>query len=378
MARTAEAIMPDENTPPDGRTDPQLTSPHVAPRTDSDTGIAPERTIVQTAPPSLAPPPRSAPVRHVPGFDILGELGRGGMGVVYKARQHGLGRVVALKMVLHGAHATAEELDRFRAEAEAIARLRHPNIVEVYAYGETEDGLPYFALEFCEGGTLAALCARPLPLHRAAELVVALARAVHAAHAAGIVHRDLKPGNILLQAESPNVESRNVEDGGSGASDFTTLRLCDLRPKVTDFGLAKGLGQAQGRTQTGAVLGTPAYMAPEQAAGRSTEIGPAADVYALGAILYHLLTGRPPFDGAGGVPQTLLAVQHDEPTRPRGARPAPRRPRPTCGAGPVACGRGRGSCAGAPTPARRGATAPGRPPGRTRTRTGRRAPSPSP
>src|SRR5205814_8395266 len=135
------------------------------------------------------------------------------------------------------------------AEAEAIARLRHPNIVEVYAYGET-DGLPYFALEFCDGGTLAALCARPLALRDAAALVVALARAIQAAHDAGIVHRDLKPANVLLTAGVP---------------------------KVTDFGLAKGLGQAQGRTQTGAVMGTPAYMAPEQAAGRTAEIGPAAD-----------------------------------------------------------------------------------------------------
>src|SRR5262245_22151936 len=130
--------MPDESTRPDGPTDQHLTTPPPAP----DTGTASEGTIVQVNPPNFLRP--AHPARNVPGFDILGELGRGGMGVVYKARQHGLGRVVALKMVLHGAHATAEELDRFRAEAEAIARLRHPNIVEVYAYGET-DGLPYFA-----------------------------------------------------------------------------------------------------------------------------------------------------------------------------------------------------------------------------------------
>jgi hypothetical protein len=216
----------------------------------------------------------------VPGYEVLGELGRGGMGVVYKARQVRLGRLVALKMVLAGGHAGPDELARFRTEAEAVARLNHPGIVQIYEVGEHQ-GLPYFSLEFCPGGSLAQkLGGTPLPARQAAELVEALARAVEAAHRAGVVHRDLKPANVLLTAEG--------------------------KAKVTDFGLAKKLGEA-GQTASGAVMGTPSYMAPEQAGGKTKEIGPAADVYALGAILYEALTGRPPFKAATAM-DTILQV----------------------------------------------------------------------
>jgi hypothetical protein len=225
----------------------------------------------------------------VPGYEILGELGRGGMGVVYQARQVGLNRVVALKMVLAGGHASEEDLARFRTEAEAIARLQHPHIVQVFDIGE-HHGTPYFSQEFCPGGSLATkLSGTPLPPRQAAALVETLARAVHAAHQAGILHRDLKPANVLLTA--------------------------DNQPKIADFGLAKKLGEA-GQTATGAVMGTPSYMAPEQAGGKSKELGPAADVYALGAILYECLTGRPPFKAATPL-DTLLQVMSESPVPPR-------------------------------------------------------------
>ncbi len=224
----------------------------------------------------------------LPGYEVLGVLGQGGMGVVYKARQLGLGRIVALKMILHAEHAGAEERRRFRAEAEAVARLQQPNIVQIHEVGEHK-GLPYFSLEFCAGGSLAGkLNGTPLPPVEAARLVETLARAMQAAHQAGVVHRDLKPANVLL-----------ADDG---------------TPKVTDFGLAKTM-DAPGQTNTGAIMGTPSYMAPEQAGGRK-DVGPAADVYALGAILYELLTGRPPFKAA-----TLLDTLHEvvnvEPVAPR-------------------------------------------------------------
>jgi formylglycine-generating enzyme required for sulfatase activity/tRNA A-37 threonylcarbamoyl transferase component Bud32 len=235
-----------------------------------------------------ADPPRAAPPR-LPGYEILGELGRGGMGVVYKARQVRLNRVVALKMVLSGGHATSEERLRFLAEAEAIAAVRHPGIVQVHDFG-THDGLPYFSLELCEGGSLAGkLAGGPLPPGETARLVEQVARAVQAAHERGIVHRDLKPGNVLLD--------------GNG------------QPRVTDFGLAKRTEISDGLTRTGTVVGTPSYLAPEQAQGKK-EVGPAADVYALGAILYECLTGRPPYKAAS-VYDTLMQVVNDEVVSPR-------------------------------------------------------------
>jgi hypothetical protein len=230
------------------------------------------------------PPESAAPPVAVPGYEVLGVLGRGGMGVVYKARQAALGRVVALKMILHADHAGPAERQRFRREAEALGRLQQPHIVQVFDVGECQD-LPYFSMEYCAGGSLAdQLDGTPWEPRRAAALVRTLAETMQAAHQAQVVHRDLKPANVLLDAEG--------------------------QPKITDFGLAKKLDERP-RTQTGAILGTPNYMAPEQAQGKTREVGPAADVYALGAILYELLTGRPPFQAATPL-DTVLRVIGEE------------------------------------------------------------------
>jgi eukaryotic-like serine/threonine-protein kinase len=230
--------------------------------------------------------PADGPLPDVPGYEVLGRLGRGGMGVVYQARQLGLNRACALKMILAGGHAGPAELTRFRTEAEAVARLHHPNIVAVYEVGQ-HDGKPFLSLEYCPGGSLdRKLSGTPLEPHAAAQLVRTLAEAMQVAHDARVVHRDLKPSNVLLGA--------------------------DGTPKVSDFGLAK-MDDA-GQTHTGAILGTPSYMAPEQAQGRK-EVGPRTDVYALGAILYDCLTGRPPFKAATGV-DTLRQVLGQEPVPP--------------------------------------------------------------
>jgi serine/threonine protein kinase len=240
-------------------------------------------------PPEAKLSPAAAGWPAVPGYEILGELGRGGMGVVYKARQVPLKRLVALKMILAGTQAGDQDRARLRIEAEAVARLQHPNIVQIHEVGESE-GHPFLCLELLEGGSLAGrLDGTPWVGRRAAELVETLARAVHAAHQRGVVHRDLKPANVLLAA--------------------------DGTPKITDFGLARRMDAASGPTRSGAVLGTPSYMAPEQAEGRNRQVGPAADVYALGAILYELLTGRPPFRAATPL-DTLLQVVSDRPVPP--------------------------------------------------------------
>jgi WD40 repeat protein len=239
--------------------------------------------------------PGVPPPARVAGYEVLGELGRGGMGVVYLARQGRPRRLVALKMILAGAHAGPERRARLLAEADAIARLGHPHIVQIYEAGE-HDGLPFLALEHMPGGTLAdKLAGRPQPPRAAADLAATLAGAIAHAHAAGVVHRDLKPANVLLTG--------------------------DGTPKVSDFSLAK-LGGAD-LTATGSFLGTPAYMAPEQAAG-ARDVGPGADVYALGAVLYELLTGRPPFQSATPL-ETLeqvrcreaVPVRHLQPRVPR-------------------------------------------------------------
>jgi serine/threonine-protein kinase len=228
-------------------------------------------------------------------YELCEKLGQGAMGVVYKARQgKPLNRVVALKMVRAGAHAAPQALARFRVEVEALARLDHPNVVTIYEFNE-EDGKPYFTMELVEGGSLAdRLGGNPLPPRQAAQLVRALAQGVHAAHRRGIVHRDLKPGNVLLTA--------------------------DGTPKVTDFGLAKLVDGTGGQTESGTVLGTPSYMAPEQALGKVKDLGTPADVYALGAILYETLTGRPPFQG-GNRMETLARLLSAELVAPSRLRP---------------------------------------------------------
>jgi WD40 repeat protein/serine/threonine protein kinase len=254
----------------------------------------------------------------VPGYQILGVLGRGGMGVVYKAEQKSLKRLVALKMVLSGGHAGSDDIARFRAEAAAIARLRHPNIVQVYEIGE-HAGLPYFSLEYIDGGSLAGkLAAAPLPAASASRLVETLARAMDEAHKGGVVHRDLKPSNILLQP-SP-VHAVVARRASAKARRDPDCEVDQMIAKITDFGLAKQLDDDSGRTASGAVMGTPSYMAPEQALGLTQAIGPRTDIYALGAILYETLTGRPPFKGASML-DTMEQVRTRDPVPPSQLQP---------------------------------------------------------
>ena len=264
---------------------------------------------------TLAAAPAAPP--NVPGYEVLQELGRGGMGIVYLAWQAGPNRQVALKMIRAGGGAGPDELTRFRTEAEAAARLEHPNIVRLYEVG-AHDGRPYFSLEYVAGGSLsAALSGTPQPPRLAAELLEPLARAIHYAHERGVVHRDLTPNNVLLQ--KPEARRQKTEDQPGASASVFCLLASGFSPKITDFGLAKLLGSGGG-TQTGDILGTPSYMAPEQAAGRSKDAGPATDIYALGAILYEVLTGRPPFRGATAM-DTLVQVAAGEPVPPRSLQP---------------------------------------------------------
>ncbi len=276
--------------PPPNAHDPSPTTDHVpAPLPE-----APNETVTFQPRPGEQRDGPSAPPPSIPGYEIEAVLGRGGMGVVYKARHLALKRTVALKMVLAGGHAGPRELARFRVEAEAAARLQHPNIVQIHEAGEA-GGHPYCALEFVEGGNLAGkLDGKPMPAREAAKLVETLARAMQLAHSRNVVHRDLKPANILLAA--------------------------DGTPKITDFGLARRLDSDSSETQAGAVMGTPSYMAPEQASGLAHEAGPAADVYALGAILYDCVAGRPPFKGKTVV-ETLDQVRTQEPAPPSRCQP---------------------------------------------------------
>jgi hypothetical protein len=238
----------------------------------------------------------------IAGYEILGHIGHGGMGVVYRAKHLANNRLVALKMVSSGAHASQSEKARFRTETESARRIRHPHVVEVCEVGE-HGGLPFVAFEFMDRGSLAdALGGSQMPPRYAAELVELLARGVHAAHEQGVLHRDIKPGNVMLTTP-PTDDSLPV-----------VVQLLGL-PKITDFGLAKRMDGEGALTRTGAVMGTPSYMAPEQAEGRIKHSGPAVDVHALGAILYEALTGRPPFKGATMM-ETLDQVRTLEPVSP--------------------------------------------------------------
>lgn len=246
----------------------------------------------------IVPPPTNEPGFKLPhrfgDYELLAELGRGGMGIVYQARQISLDRAVAVKMIVRGNLATPSDHLRFQAEATATARLDHAGIVPVYEVGEWHDR-PFFSMKLVAGTTLAArLADGPLPARESARILAAVCDAVDYAHRQGVLHRDLKPSNILLD-------------------EFD-------RPLITDFGLAKQMGDAVSLTNTGAVLGTPSYMAPEQAAGAAAEIGPASDVYSLGTILYHMLTGRPPFLAATPL-EIIFLVLEQEPLPPRALNP---------------------------------------------------------
>jgi hypothetical protein len=231
----------------------------------------------------------------VPGYEVVRELGRGAVGVVYLAHHRQLDRPVAIKVILAGGHASADELARFRAEASLAAGVRHPHLVAVHNVGE-HDGLPFCVMEFVEGGNLRQRLEQgPLPPREAALLAAQVAQAAQALHEASVVHRDIKPANVLL-----------ARDGS---------------PRLADFGLAWWLGEDRHLTRTGQVLGTPSYMAPEQAVGSSAEVGPAVDVYALGAVLYELVTGRAPFRAATSL-DTLHQVLNEEPAPPRLLNPA--------------------------------------------------------
>jgi serine/threonine protein kinase/WD40 repeat protein len=258
---------------------------------------------------------------RIGGYLVMGELGRGGMGVVYQARQERLNRIVALKLILAGEYASAKQRTRFQREAEAAARLDHPNIVRVLEVGE-HGGRPFCSMEYVDGGSLAErITGAPWPARVAAELVTAIARGAHHAHERGVVHRDLKPANILIAGDLRSTAERSTEPEYSPKS-RTQARPAGT-PKIADFGLAKSLAgddAGAGPTRTGDVLGTPAYMAPEQTGGRTAAIGPATDVWAVGVILYELLTGRPPFQGDSTV-ETMQQVRLDDPVSPRRLRP---------------------------------------------------------
>ena len=234
-------------------------------------------------------------IHYFGDYELIQEIARGGMGIVYAARQKSLNRIVALKRILHGTLADAGQVRRFRAEAEAAARLHHPNIVGIYEIGEHE-GQQYFSMEYIEGQNLADLVREgPLPARRAAEFLKTIATAVAYAHQQGVLHRDLKPSNVLVDEHD--------------------------QPHITDFGLAKLLTGDADLTLSGQVLGTPSYMSPEQAAGDRAAVGPGADIYSLGALLYHLLTGRPPFV-AEAQAETLRQAREAEPAAPRSLNPS--------------------------------------------------------
>lgn len=285
---------------------------------DSRSSSDSSQTLPLRGPVAVPEPPADAP----PGYLLLDVLGRGGMGIVVRARQLALDRIVALKLVRGDTAGDTDSLARFRLEAEAVAQLRHPGIVQIYDVGHWRT-TPYLAMEFVDGGTLARrLDAGPLPPFDAAKLVEWLARAIDHAHTCGIIHRDLKPGNVLVGAAGAAGGNNSIQRAsvtaplnrpasGTMGHDWSGV-------KITDFGLAKRFTENTSNTQTGQMLGTPSYMAPEQVVGGPQ--GPATDVYALGAILYECLTGRPPFQAASSI-ETLELVRHVEPVAPRHLQP---------------------------------------------------------
>ena len=250
-------------------------------------------------PPTSDPAPEEVPPVEIPGHVFEGWLGKGGMGVVYLARQLHFDRLVAVKMILSQGSLRDELRTRFRTEVRAVARLNHPAIVQVYETGECKypsgDSVPFLTMEYCPGGSLSAqIDGVPQSPQYAASVAEILARGVHVAHENGVIHRDLKPANVLLNANN--------------------------EPKITDFGLAKTLDTDLHQTQTGAIMGSPSYLAPEQANGTNTRIGPATDVYGVGAILYEMLTGQPPFKGTNLL-ETMDQVRYKEPVPPRQLQP---------------------------------------------------------
>jgi tetratricopeptide (TPR) repeat protein len=262
--------------------------------------------------PGPRPQARNGDLPVLPGYEIVAELGRGGMGVVYQARQCSLKRLVAVKMILAGLHADSTARLRFHTEAEAVARLQHPNVVQIHEVGECA-GRPFLSLEYVDGGNLLRKVAgTPQPEREAARLVEMLAQAVEYMHQQGILHRDLKPTNVLLSF-------RGRSQSGAGNALLGERPLTECIPKITDFGLARILDADSGPTRSETLLGTPSYMAPEQAAGDTRKVGAPADVYSLGAILYELLTGRAPFQGDTPL-TTLEQVRTQEPVPPRHLR----------------------------------------------------------
>jgi tRNA A-37 threonylcarbamoyl transferase component Bud32 len=258
-----------------------------------------------------APGQRSEAITTIGPYEILGEIGRGGMGIVYKGRHGTLNRLAAIKVLRNGAD-DAETRKRFLTEARAVAALQHPNIVRIHDVSDPEKSDPFVALEYIEGGNLAdRIQGTPLAPQDAAALLLPLAEAIHHAHQRGILHRDLKPANVLL-ASLPSPSA-------SGGEGLGVRGVCS--PRITDFGLAKQIEADSSNTRTGVLLGTPSYMAPEQASGRHADVGPRTDVYGLGAILYEMLTGRPPFK-ADTVVNTINQVIEQEPVPPRSLQPS--------------------------------------------------------